>query len=204
MACNKAQANSTINVLDKWVLTKLDATIAETTAKLEIFNYAAAKKEVNKFFWFFVGNYLEFVKYRVYGRNDGAASATLKRVLLTVLKLYAPFMPYITEEIYQKMFTAQETARSIHKTEWPTPTYVESDKQILKSGDDIQRVVEFIRLWKHQQGLALNAPLKEVILTKSNPDIEDAISGIMEVNSVHEGPGTTPILGSDIKISIRA
>ena len=95
--------------------------------------------ETEKFFWsMFCDNYLEIVKKRIYESKKGKESAqyTLYHSLLTILKLMAPIMPFITEEIYQEYyrnpknssnFGAQKTSgflgnekeKSIHISEWP-------------------------------------------------------------------------------------
>ncbi|MBV9229983.1 MAG: valine--tRNA ligase, partial [Chloroflexi bacterium] len=90
---------------DRWLLSRLARTVAYATTELERGEYATARTEVERFFWSdLCDNYLELAKARLYRREEAereAAQWTLYHALLTVLKLLAPYLPYITEEIYQ-------------------------------------------------------------------------------------------------------
>ncbi len=93
-----------LEILDKWVLYKLDRTIKLCTEGFENYEYNRAKSAVELFFWKdFCDNYLEFVKHRVYSselnKEKKSALYTLYVCLLNILKLFAPIMPYITEEL---------------------------------------------------------------------------------------------------------
>ncbi len=87
------------------------------------YEYSKAKFEIENFFWKnFCDNYLEIVKKRVYqGEGDKKKSAqyVLYQSLLTILKMFAPIMPFITEEIYQEHFKKFEKIKSIHLTSFP-------------------------------------------------------------------------------------
>ncbi|MDT9121724.1 class I tRNA ligase family protein, partial [Escherichia coli] len=76
------------------------------------YEYSRAKLEIDRFFWKdFADNYLEMVKGRVYqGDGDAKLSAqyTLYKVLLTIIKLFAPIVPFVTEEIYQTYYKENE------------------------------------------------------------------------------------------------
>ena len=95
---------------DRWLLSRLARTIAGATAELDRYEYAAARAEIDRFFWSdLCDNYLEMAKARLYneaGAAHYAAQWTLYQALLAVLKLLAPFLPYITEEIYQGLVVA--------------------------------------------------------------------------------------------------
>jgi len=109
--------------VDEIFLKELNRVILTTTNRFEIYEYSRAKFNTEEFFWKdFCDNYLELVKKRIYqGKDSGKSSAqyTLYHSLLTMLKLIAPIMPFITEEIYQKYFKKFEKIKSIHLCEWP-------------------------------------------------------------------------------------
>jgi valyl-tRNA synthetase len=111
--------------IDELFLAKLDLLVREVTKEFGKYNYSGARNHIEKFFWdAFTGNYLEIVKKRVYqGERDKKLSAqyTLYKALLTILKLIAPIMPFITEEIYQENFRRYEKEKSIHLERWPKP-----------------------------------------------------------------------------------
>ncbi|MEW6407370.1 MAG: valine--tRNA ligase [Patescibacteria group bacterium] len=129
---------------DRWILDGLQKTIGAATKFFENYEYSKARRIIEDFFWHdFCDRYLEFVKYRLYtdssravilkprfigaeespgfqaSQNLDSAKNTLYLVLLTILKLYAPILPFITEEIYQLYFKKIEKVKSIHLTLWP-------------------------------------------------------------------------------------
>ena len=99
-------------VLDQWILARLGQTIAIATAAYEKYEYADALDATNQFFWAdFCDNYLELIKKRVYNEDGSASTAaqqsavrTLYYVLDGILKLYAPVVPHVTEELYSHIF----------------------------------------------------------------------------------------------------
>jgi valyl-tRNA synthetase len=89
-----------LNVEDRWLLSRLEATIASVTAKLEEYDFAHAAAEAYGFFWSELCDwYLEIVKPRLY-EGEAEVSATLLWALERVLALLHPIMPFITEEIW--------------------------------------------------------------------------------------------------------
>jgi valyl-tRNA synthetase len=90
---------------DHWILSRLQKLIRRVTALLEAYDYAAAKSEIEAFFWTeLTDNYLEMAKQRLYDPacpTHAGACNTIRVLLLTLLKLFAPFLPYVTEAIYQ-------------------------------------------------------------------------------------------------------
>ena len=109
--------------IDELFLKELNRVIFTTTDRFETYEYSRAKFNAEEFFWKdFCDNYLEVVKKRVYqgkGNKKLSAQYTLYQSLLTILKLIAPIMPFITEEIYQTYYKKTEGDKSIHLAEWP-------------------------------------------------------------------------------------
>ena len=107
---------------DKLFLGKLNETIKQATQAFENYEYSKAKLEADNFFWdIFCNNYLEIIKNRVYNGNKKekqSAYFSLYQMLFTILKLFAPITPFITEKLYQDYFK-QEKEKSIHLTNWP-------------------------------------------------------------------------------------
>ncbi|MHC4858994.1 MAG: valine--tRNA ligase, partial [Planctomycetota bacterium] len=112
-------------VLDRGFLSRLAAMVAKATEALEQFDYAAALQAIESSFWEFCDHYLELAKGRGYAEEDtperASAVATLTLALRTYLRLLAPFLPYITEEVWSWRFAGEGRDRSIHTTLWPTP-----------------------------------------------------------------------------------
>jgi valyl-tRNA synthetase len=93
-------AARSVSVEDRWLLSRLEATIASVTAKLEEYDFAHAVAEAYAFFWSELCDwYLEIVKPRLY-ESEAEVSATLLWVLERILGLLHPIMPFVTEEIW--------------------------------------------------------------------------------------------------------
>jgi len=109
--------------LDRLFLSKLAKVVNDVTENFEKYEYSKAKQEIEKFFWKdFCDNYLEIVKKRVYAEESDeklSAQYTLYKSFLLILKLIAPIMPFITEEVYQNYFKKFEKVKSIHLCDWP-------------------------------------------------------------------------------------
>jgi len=112
---------------DRWVLSEMNKAIAETRKNLDkYFNYNA-RSAIDTFFWdVLCDQYLEYIKDRFwspekYGPESKlSAQWTLWTVLRAIIGLYAPFIPFLTEELWQKIYQPYEGGKTLHLTEYPT------------------------------------------------------------------------------------
>ena len=172
---------TTLREVDQWLLWRLDAVIKEATEHLDVYEYSRAKNLIELSFWHeFCDNYLEIVKYRLYGEKDDAVLYTLYYALLTYMKLFSPYVAHTTEELYQNIFAQWEKDKSIHLSQWPEPFGVPETVK----GQMIVDVTAALRRWKSDKGLPLNKELTAVTLyTKEDFDLQD-IKGAMNIKDM--------------------
>lgn len=149
---------------DRWLLSRLARTIAYATSELNRGEYAPARMEIERFFWSdLCDNYLELAKARLYrevGAEREAAQWTLYHALLNVLKLFAPFLPYVAEEIYQQLFRQWDGARSVHVSSWPADHAEWRDEQAEETGKMLLELLRQVRRYKAEHGLSVGAELE--------------------------------------------
>ncbi|MCS7026951.1 MAG: valine--tRNA ligase [Bryobacteraceae bacterium] len=113
------------DALDYAFLAQLRQLVERTTTAFENYEHSVVLAETERFFWRgFTDNYLELVKARARSESDaagrGSAVRTLRLALRVLLRLFAPFLPYITEEIWSWSFAQETGVRSVHRASWPS------------------------------------------------------------------------------------
>ena len=134
------------HIEDRWILSKLQKTIANVNNLLETYQIGEAQKQIQDFFWSeYCDWYLEFVKLRNPELKESSAIPTLYHVLITTLKLLHPFAPFITETIWQILdkqnFSTHTKNIPLIITEFPTKN---SDFIDTKAENDISIIIEII------------------------------------------------------------
>jgi len=147
--------------IDEWIIERVKIVQEKAAEYLKQYETGLAKHEIDEFFWSdFCDDYLEIVKDRVYkpeihGEKERvSAQYALYKVLLELLKLYAIYVPYITEEIYQSYFKAFEKVASIHTMEWDMKADSKKE-EIIYFGENIKNTIGEVRKYKSERNLSL-------------------------------------------------
>ena len=150
---------------DKWVLSKLNTLIKEVTDNMEAYELGVASAKVYDFIWdTYCDWYIELTKGRMQNEETAvAAQNVLCYVLIQMLKLLHPFMPFITEEIYQALpHIAGDDAKFIMLSDWP----VYDEKFCFTAEErDMENVMDAIRAIRNRRAEMNVSPAKKVKLT---------------------------------------
>ena len=159
---------------DKWVLSKLNTLIREVTANLDAYEIGVASSKVYDFIWdTYCDWYIELTKTRLYSENETsklAAQKVLVYVLDQVLRLLHPFMPFITEEIWQAI---PHEGKFLISAEWPT---YREEFAFGAEESSMQQIIEAITALRARRA-EMNVPMsKKVNLTiaAAQPEVFEA------------------------------
>jgi len=175
--------------LDKWILTRLHRTAEKATAEFERYEYASALRAIEDFFWNdFCDNYLELVKKRAYDEvgedKDGQMSAvhTIYYCLDGILRLFAPIIPHVTEELWSHIFEEKYAQTgSIHaRGNWVKANDYPLDETAEAQGIAAVEILEAVRKAKSEKGVSIKWPIVEMTLNdtqQNGSDIDASTQG---------------------------
>ena len=205
-------ANEKVTLTDEfdiWMMQKLDETITQSTACFEEYEYSRTKAAVEQFFWHILcDNYLEIVKDRLYNpdkrgvENRKSAQYVLYHSLLAVLKMMAPIMPHITEEIYQLYFASREGKKSIHVAAWPVVFGVKASD----AGEYGVDIINTVRKFKSEKQVSMKQELNEIVLVGEGvaERVEKIMGDLKAVLNVREivFTGETSLVTERFKVGV--
>ena len=143
-------ASSSLNAIDKWILSRLSETISEVDQLLESYEFARACDVIYHFAWDDLCDwYLELSKETFASGNSEATKRVLGHVLDQLLKLMHPVMPFITEELWTS-FTGGE---SLVISQWPVADASHIDKKSEKLVVELQSIITEVRRFRNDQGI---------------------------------------------------
>ena len=170
---SEADLASVSNPLDQALLSKLADLIETATAAFDDFDYARALERTEQFFWGFTDDYVELVKARAYGsqgpQEAESAHTTLVITLDALLRLFAPFLPFVTAEVWE--WSHQD---SIHCAPWPTKVNLTKGlpEQIdIKLLDAASETLSEVRRAKTEAKRSLKVKAEKVVVSASSERI---------------------------------
>jgi valyl-tRNA synthetase len=168
-----AESRPVSQPLDLAFLAGLKKLIERATQYFDKYEHALALGEIERYFWRgLTDNYVELVKARSRSETDpagrGSAVATLRLALNVFLRLFAPFVPYITEEIWSWGFAAETGHRSIHQAPWPNAAELPAadDDMLFETAS---AALSAVNRAKSESGVSVGRPVSALALA-ANPE----------------------------------
>ena len=169
--------------LDIAMLHRLASVVEEATSAFEAFDYARVLERTESFFWWFCDDYVELVKTRAYADdgNAGADSArvALRRALSTLQRLFAPILPFASEEVWNWWHDS-----SVHRAAWPTTTELIGHSSFADSEvflDSVCAAIALVRRSKTEAKVSQKAVVENVVFTASQSQADAISSGWTDI-----------------------
>jgi valyl-tRNA synthetase len=170
-------ADVDLKPVDRWIIERCKQTTVNARKLLDQYEIGPARHEIDDFFWKDLCDYyLEIVKERLYQpeihghKERQSAQYALYYCMLNILKLYAIYVPHITEYIYQEFFRQKENSISLHKLYWETEEFI--DDEIILFGEKLKEIIAETRKYKSENALSMKTEIEEVIIATDDKFME--------------------------------
>ncbi|MFH1780713.1 MAG: class I tRNA ligase family protein [Candidatus Nealsonbacteria bacterium] len=173
------------NVLDRWIVSRLNGLIAEVTKKIDAYDITGAARAIEDF----TINDLSLWYIRRSRKRFREAQNTLELVLLTLSQLTAPFIPFLSEEIYENVSRRYEKrSRSVHLTDWPKADAKLINKKLEKEMEKVRKIVALALAERAKSGIKVRQPLQKLEITeKISQELLNLIKDEINVKEVISG-----------------
>jgi valyl-tRNA synthetase len=194
-------AFDSLNAIDRWILSRLNETIAEADALLESYEFSRACELIYHFAWDDLCDwYLELSKETFASTNKESSQRVLGHVLDQLMRLLHPVMPFITEELWCTLTGGE----SLMSASWPVADNSQIDKQAEKVVASLQEVVTEVRRFRNDQGLKPSQKIPGRFT--GNKDVvayESALRFLLKLESTEFTPSATlDIAGTTIELDL--
>ena len=168
--------------VDIAMLARLASVVDEATTAFETYDYARALEKSESFFWWFCDDYVELVKTRAYSEGAGSdsARAALQRALSTLQRLFAPHIPFATEEVWSWWQTG-----SIHRATWPTRSELLGGTATIEATEDLLdavcNVLAVIRRTKTEAKVSQRAEVEHVLVSATDTQVSLLQLGLVDL-----------------------
>lgn len=186
-----------LGTINEWLLHRASETFEQYRRYFDTYEFGLALHAVEEFFWQdFCDNYIELVKDQLfnpekYDRETVAATkAVLHQVLMRLLQMFAPYIPHVTEIIYQDIFARHYDINSLHITKFDAIQRLHQFPESVKEVAAIIKVVELMRKLKSDHAVSLKTELADCVIVASQ-EVVDALQkheillkGVMNAQSM--------------------
>lgn len=161
-----------LGIINQWMIDQMQLSLTSYHAYFEKHEFSLALQSVEKVFWNdFCDNYIEIVKDQFFNPANYSAEEmqatrwTMQQTGFTLLQLYAPYLPHITEYLYQHIFLKTDGAPSIHLTQLPQAASIHAENQ--KHMQLILHIISQVRKLKTSEQLSLKTELTSLIISSA-------------------------------------
>ncbi len=210
------QKPQNLDDLSKWLLHKFSNTFVTYKKYFDKYEYTHALETIEKFFWHnFCDNYLELIKDQIFNPDKYSSEQikntkhTLYEVGFGILQLFAPFLPHITETLYQRLFKNNETENSIHTTIFNQERFNYDFKNDAEFMDKVIEIVSTVRKLKSEKQISLKTEIEQLNFYSEKKELlnkfkkqENLLRGITHAKEIGYKLGTTIIVGTINKSTI--
>lgn len=174
---------TSFGIVNEWILDAASKTFAAYEKELNNNEFHAALSHAETFFWSqFCDNYLELIKHQLFNPENAdqeqlnATRWTLYWVGLRILQWYAPYLPYVTEKLYQEMYRTHLGIPSLHRTTYQAAQKPYTFPASARDMDELLRVIGQVRKTKTLNQLSLKAEIAQLVVHTKNTNTRDAIN----------------------------
>ena len=195
------------NVMDKWIISKLNTLVKEVAKKLDKYDITGAALLIEDFTdqlsnWYVRRNRERFWAQELNDEKIGAY-VTLYRVLTTLIKIAAPFTPFVTDEIYQNLVVGldKEAPESVHLCLWPEVNETEIDKKLEEEMSLAYKLVKLGRSSRNSVNIKNRQPLSEMLISIDTLPkyYEDIVKDELNVKNIKFGAEMSEYVDFEIK-----
>ncbi|HEY63272.1 MAG TPA: isoleucine--tRNA ligase, partial [Caldilineae bacterium] len=168
--------------LDRWILSRLQEVIERVTERLEDYDAFEATQALETFVDDLSDWYVRRSRRRFW-EGDPAALDTLYAVLVTLARLLAPFIPFLTEAMYQNLVRSVDADApvSVHLTDWPQPAAEAIDRELLADMALARHVVTLGHSARNNAGIKLRQPLARALVVLPDPEQEEQLERLADI-----------------------
>jgi isoleucyl-tRNA synthetase len=170
--------------IDKWILSRLEETTLKVTENLESYNTIKSCDDLREFIDDLSTWYVRLNRDR-FNENDKLAPRILREVLEKVSKLIAPIMPFISERIYQTIYSEKD---SVHLENWPKVNIKKIDKKLIESMEKVREIVSLGLAERDRKKIGLKWPLSLAKISTpnliSNKELQEIIKSQLNVKKI--------------------
>ena len=194
----KPEGRPELGAVNEWLLHRLHSTVSSYRKHFDEYEHSFALEAAERFFWHtFCDNYLELIKDQIFNPDkyspeviEGTRYA-LHETCFALLQLFAPFIPHLTEKLYQLFFEASENSSSLHTTQLDTKRFAYNFESSVQVIDHLVEIVGLVRKLKSEKKLSLKVELAKLTIHGGDKTIlellktqETVLAGVTQAKEI--------------------